>query len=423
MATKHWEGKAAAVAQVSKAQITTYDGAGTYTVTIGGVSHSEAADTDANTTIDNIVAALNLLTHPYFAAITWGEAGTDELQGTADTAGVPFTFTVSATGGTAAWGAVSDTTANVSPNDWSNADNWSDAAVPVNGDTVLIKDTDVSISWGIDQNAIDLAALTVDQSFTGSIGLRSSAFATSSDGLTVDSDATEYRDHYLKIGADDIEIGGHVGPGSPSGSTRIKIHNNEAGASNTIIHNSASAGEGTKPAIMLLNDNASGNIDVRAAPGGFGVAVDAPGETSTIGTLDVSQAGNSARVFIGGGTVFSTFEQRGGLNVVDVSGATNPVLTVHDGTLTIEGGIIIGTLSIYNAATVTDNHDVSSGAHITTLNVDGPTCELDWSKAGHARTVTTGNWNGGTIVADWDDITFTTLNLGERIKEIEVRAI
>lgn len=424
MATKFWEGKAAAVKQTATVQVTADDAATTYSITIGGVSISVAGSgTGVNDTATALHTALTGATHPYFAAIDW-TLSTDTITATAGTAGVPFTASSSATGGTGTIGAVTAGTANVSPNDWADGDNWSDGSVPANGDTVYVKDTDVSISWNLDQNTLDLVALIIEQSFTGTIGLRSSAFATSSDGVTVDADATEYRDTYLKLGADTIDIGQHLGPGEPTGSTRIKVHNNEAGASTLTVHNTAATGEGTKPAVLYLSDNASADVDIRKAPGGFGYAADAPGETSNADAIIVSETGNEATVFVGEGVDYATFEQRGGTNTIDITAAAATVdITVHGGELTIEGLGAIDQLNVYDAGQVIDNHSVSSGDNITTVTVDGETALLDWTQAGQARQVGTTNWRRGSISADWDDLTLTTLNLGQRLRTIEVADI
>jgi len=53
--------------------------------------------------------------------------------------------------------------------DWSDLNNWVEAAVPVSTDNVYIVSGSVDID-GIDVNAVALASLTVGQQYTGSIG-------------------------------------------------------------------------------------------------------------------------------------------------------------------------------------------------------------------------------------------------------------
>ena len=108
-ATLYWIGGADAVSQVATTQITAFDAATTYKVTIGGITVSVAGDTDADTTAAALKAALSGSDHPYFTAITWTVA-TDTITGTAATAGVPFVFSTSATGGTGTISAYSEDT-------------------------------------------------------------------------------------------------------------------------------------------------------------------------------------------------------------------------------------------------------------------------------------------------------------------------
>ena len=166
-------GSADAVAQVATGSIDTVDGTpanNTFIVTIGGVAVSVVGDTDVATTATNLRTALNASTHPYFEAITWsGSAG--DIIGTADAAGAPFIAALTETG--AGTGTVTDfaaTTASSGPNHWDTAVNWSLAVVPVNTDDVRIRDSDVTIAWGLAQSAVTLDTMKVDRSYTGRVG-------------------------------------------------------------------------------------------------------------------------------------------------------------------------------------------------------------------------------------------------------------
>ena len=238
MATKYWLGIADAVAQVDTGSIDSVDGTpanNTFIVTIGGVAISAVGDTDVATTATALRASLNASLHPYFAGITWsGTAG--DIIGTADTAGVPFVAALTETG--AGTGAVTDfaaTTASAGPNDWSTADNWSDGAVPGNADIIYVRENAINICWGLDQSAVNGVSIYPEKTFTGKIGLDRSGFATTSDGETLGATKPEYRQTYLKIDYDDLEIGKHTGQGTATGSDRIKVDNTNAGASTTTI--------------------------------------------------------------------------------------------------------------------------------------------------------------------------------------------
>lgn len=410
MATKYWKGNAPAVAQVSTGSIDSVDGTpanDTFTVTIGDQTVSVAGDTDVNTTATNLRAALNASTHPYFAAITWSGSG-GNITGTADTAGVPFVVALTQSGGTGTVTDFSDTTANAGPNDWSTADNWSTGTVPVNSDDVIIENSSVNIAYGLDQNAVSLTSLTIKKTYTGKIGLDAAVFAQSADGeTTTDSNEDEYRETYLKIGSTRIDLGEHFGPGSPSGSGRIKINQQISGTSDLIVHDTATTSAETGlPAVRYLASHASADVWIRSAPGGVGIAVDVPGETATVGTVSISDTSTTSKVQVGSGVTLTTFEQLGGQNYLDLGAATVTTVNVDGGTLTTEGDATITTLNV-NAGTCNANHIKSGGNAITTANVDGGT--LDGQASTEARTWATVNFDSGTIKGN-DSITVTTFN-------------
>ena len=405
--TLYWLGTADTVAQVATGSIDSVDGTpanNTFTVTIGGVAVSAVGDTDVNTTATNLRTALNASTHPYFAAITWS-GGTGNIIGTADTAGAPFIAALTETG--AGTGAVTDfaaTTASAGPNDWSTADNWDTGSVPVGADDVIIENSDVNIVWGLAQSAVDLGTLRIDQSFTGKIGLDRTNFATSVEGDTVSTtQKDEYREDYLDIGWATGDIGQNFGPGQPNGSTRLKLDNDKAAASVTTIHNTASSSAETGlPAIRLLAAHANANIIVRDAPGGVGVAVDVPGETSTVGIVSVS----NGSVFIGSGTTITTLEVQNGTVLLQAA-ATVTAINVDGGTVTTEGDYVITALNI-TGGTVNCNNIKTAGNAITTATITGGT--LNGGDSMETRTWATVNPDGGSIVADDGFITITTLD-------------
>jgi hypothetical protein len=420
MAIKYWEGKADAVAQVGTASIDSVDATpanNTFTVTIGGVAISAVGDTDVATTATTLRASLNASTHPYFAAITWSGT-TGDIIGTADTAGVPFVAALTETG--AGTGAVTDfaaTTASAGSSDWSTADNWSDGIVPVNADTIIIADSAVNISYGLDQNAVDLTLLTIEATYTGKIGLPYDLFTTSEDGDTTVATAYEYREDYLKIGADTVNIGQHNSPSTPAGSQRIKLNNDKAGAATMTVFRSASGSADTgKPAIRFLASNASIDIWIREAKGGVGIASDEPNETATVGVVSVSASESATKVFVGEGTTLTTYEQSGGTNILNAA-ATITMVEVNGGQLTIEGDYVITALNINNGI-IYDNHIKTSGNAVTTLTILAGT--LNFTKSAITRTIATLNPDGGTIIMDDDYVTVTTLDSPAGAKTISI---
>ncbi len=407
MATVYWEGTADAVAQVDTGSIDTVDGTpanNTFTVTIGGETVSVVGDTDVSTTAGNLVAALNASSNPYFSGITWSNPSSGDITATADNAGEPFTATLTETGaGTGTVTDFSNTTASSGPNDWSTAGNWSGGAVPVNSDDVIIKDSKVNILWGLDQSAVDLTSLTIEQSYTGLIGLPRKHFTTNANGSNFTETKVEYRQDYLDIGWTTADIGVMTGPGSANGSQRLKLDNDKAGASTTTIHNTAGqAKEDGLPAVRLMAANASADVYVRSAPGGVGIAVDAPDETSTVGTVSVSDTSSRSQVFTSNGVTMTTYQQNGGNNVVDAA-ATITTVTVDGGELRTEGTQASTSVNV-NGGTFIPN---STGTITTLTQTDGT---VDASQSNQARTITTYNPNGGTRIANDSYLTITTLN-------------
>lgn len=237
----------------------------------------------------------------------------------------------------------SETIANSGPNCWDVAGNWSTNSVPVTGDTVYISESNVSILYGLDQSAVTLAALNVDQTFTGTIGLP----RTNADGTTSYS---EYRDQYLKIGATLLNIGDKSGVGSE----RIKINLGSV-QSTVLITNSGDSPDGNTPAILLLGTHASNTININR--GSLGVAY-YPTEVATVATLRQAFFDNAAddtEVYLGTGVTVTDIVKSGG--VLDINSATTSfkqtagTTTVHAGAHTVLN-ILAGLLNYNSTGTL-----------------------------------------------------------------------
>jgi trimeric autotransporter adhesin len=350
MSTRTWLGHAPAVAQVQSWTLSgTWETTDTITLTINGKAVVfTAGSATIKTIVDAMVATYNALssaTHPEFAEMTASNVGDTAFVLTADTAGRPFTATMTTadSGGAAddqrIEGDVTATTgtasvANAGPNCWSTAANWSGGAVPVNSDDVVFENSAVDCLYGIDQNAVTLTSLTIKQSYTGLIGLpRTNATATS---------YVEYRDTYLKISATTITIG----QGDGSGSGRIKINVGTA-ATTAHILNTGTPKEAGIESVLLLGTHANNVVNV--SKGSVGIAVFA-GETSTVATLRVgyvsNQAGDSS-VRCGSGVTLTNISKSGGK--LDIASDTTAVtqsagdLYCRAGTptaITINGGTL-----------------------------------------------------------------------------------
>jgi hypothetical protein len=370
-----------------------------------------------NQTATDLRAALNASTHPYFSTITWsGSSGS--IIGTADVAGVPFVAALTKTG--AGTGTVTDfasTTANAGPNVWGTAANWSGATVPGAADTVILRQSTVPIAWDLDQNALSLTRLVIEDSYTGTLGLNRSTFALSASGGNPSSAATEYRQGYLAIQATTVEIGARNPGASALGASRIKIDNRKSAASTTIVyHTAASSADSGLPAVRLLAAHANADLYVLDAQGGVGVAVDAPGETSTLGIVSIADDTGVSRVQTGEGVTLTTWSQQGGTNELRAA-ATVTTVEVLGGELTIEGDYTITTLTIAGG-NVIDNHIKSGGNAITTVNQTGGL--LDGSQSTRARTWATVNPDSGSIRIDDSVVTITTLDKPAGLRTLTV---
>ena len=69
--------------------------------------------------------------------------------------------------------------------DWSVAGNWSPSGVPASTDDVIISAAyTVSITAGLNQSAVTLNSLTVEEGYSGAIGSKSADLQIATDALT-----------------------------------------------------------------------------------------------------------------------------------------------------------------------------------------------------------------------------------------------
>lgn len=381
MSSPRWLGNAAKVAQVDTLTVGgTIESGDKFLMTINGKTLTvSATDTSATTTATAIAAAWNALTatagYQEFAEITASpNAGVVTL--TADTAGLPFTVTVSTTESDD--GAAdnqtfvkSNVTASAGPNHWDTPSNWSTGAIPVNSDTPIIENSDIDILYGLDQSSVALSSLTIAASYTGKIGLPDRNI------LVQAAQYEEYRTKYLTIQCSSTTIG----DGAGTGSDRIKINNLSTQAALTV--RTTRTGSGFY-AVHWKGTHSSNTVSVS---GGSVAIAPVPSETATVSALDVT---GGASILVGSGVTLTTVTTSGG--AVSLSAAAT--------TLNQTGGI----LSHYAGAITTANVDGGelheySGATVTTYNVSTGG-RLDFSKSNKARTVTNCNRYGTGEIYD-----------------------
>ena len=402
--TLYWTGTATAVAQVGTVQITGNDAATTYILTVGSRTVSCAGSTNVNTTATALALAWNISTHPYFAAVT-AVASTDTITFTGDVAGVPYTLVSSKSGGTGTIGAYTATVACSGPNHWDTAANWSTGVVPANTDTVFLKDSSVSICWGLAQSAVALAYLKINKNYTGKIGLDRNVFVTSSDGATTTANVPEYRAQALAIGVADLTLGENQSPSNPAGSGRINI---DLGSTTTcicrILDTANSSADTGRPAIRFQGAKSAHKIYIEKAPGGVGFCTEIPGETGTFGEINVSDETGASKVYVGLGVTLTTFVQCSGQSIVKAA-ATITTMTIKGGTCTIRGDFTITNLNVYGG-TVYANQIKTAGNCLTTATLYGG--ELNMSGSNEPRTIATLTMKpGSTFACDGAYVTVT----------------
>jgi hypothetical protein len=405
-ATPIWIGNAPAVQQVGTFTVTAYDTATTYTLAIGGVAISTVGT--GGTTTTTATALKNLLAasaHPYFSSITW-TSNTNTITATATTAGVPFTATSSVNGGTGTFGAYTVVAASAGPSDWSTAANWSTGAVPVNGDDVVLSDSALNVAYGLNQSSVTLNSLRIMQSFTGLLGLNRSVFVTTADGVTTNSTYTEYRPLYLQVGLQGsklVVIGENNATGGTtlSGSKRIMLDLGSSDGALEIQNTNSNPAETSRPTVRLKCNNSALNCYVRSAPGGFGVAIDQNNETSTLGTIDITDVSGSSKVVTGLGTTLTAWNQNSGTNKLQAASAVSTI-SIKAGTLQTEGSFAATTINLYSGTF--KSHSTGT---ITTLNLYGGT--VDFTGSSRARTVTTLVFQSGSVASLTADMSVLTV--------------
>lgn len=377
MATLYWKGHAQAVSQVTTLTLAGTITSQTFSLIVGNITLKYASG--GSDTASDIATALqdqwNNSTHSYHIPITVS-ADAAVLTFTADIAGQAFVITAQTTG--SANLTFATPTPNAGPNDWSTPENWSSDSIPVNGDTVIFQNNSVPVLYGLDQSTITLAALFINQSYVGKIGLPDNIFTI--DTSTTDADACEYRQSYLTISANEIHIGKHAGSSTPSGAGRIKIDtgNNQT---HLHIHNTASTPSDNHHQTVQWIGNHADNV-VRILRGKLGIASNLPGETTTVKEIYVGSSGSlgsDADVVIGSQTTLDQLYQAGGSIILEADVNT---LEQTNGSLTTLHSLALTNVTLAGS---TDFQHIGDIANLTLRN----TANVDFSKQSTPRSINT----------------------------------
>ena len=290
------------------------------------------------------------------------------------------------------WTSTSSTDPTVGAN-WTKSDGTT-GAVPANGDNVYvvpIAGLTLASIGAADQHTIALASLTVSQGFAGTIGTSAAPGG------------------YWRVGAAILNLGSPVlDQSSPQGSTRIKIDTGSTSAVVNVYNTgnaTTSADIGFEPTRII----GSAITTINLYNGFFGVATNSPGETSTVGTVNVT----GGTCDLGPGVTWTTgtaASNNGAAGVLNVASAGTTLTTSSGATATATGS---GAITTVNAGGTTNLNNRSGGTDITTLNIYS-TGTADFSGNPSASTVATLNLYGGgmwqTDPANPNHVTATTLH-------------
>lgn len=368
MSTILWRGDAQAIAQVNTITPASVGIGNTFTVTINGksVTYTAAAATVADV-VNGLLALLNASQIAEFLEVTWTANGTSNLVATAATAGIPFTQTSSASGGTATLTTATTTTSS-GPADLGVAANYSTGALPTNGDDLYFENTSNPCLYNLNAlSAVTLNSLNVRSTFTGS---------SAAIGLPLNNanGYYEYRPTYLAVGATTINLFGGSGG---AGAGRIKINTGTVQTAINVFFTGSQLEAGI-PVFLWKGTNASNVATIYK--GTVGVAF-FDGESATLATLRVAYISNvngDAVVTCGAGATLTTITQDGGSLTTNSNVTT---LNQNAGSWIPNGAATTGTLKQTGGAT-----DYRSSGTITTLTGFGGSFDASKNPVGFTVT-------------------------------------
>lgn len=290
------------------------------------------------------------------------------------------------------WNSISSTDPTNSAN-WTKSDGTT-GTVPTTGDDVFIvpiAGLALASIGAADQHTIALNSLNVSQGYAGTIGTSAAPGG------------------YWQIGAAVLNLGIPVLDNSgPQGSGRIKIN---LGSTSSVVNvyntGSLSTDIGFQPTRIL----GTAITTINVSSGNFGLATNAPGEVSTVTTINVTGnlSGTGSVATCGTGVTWTTGTAASG-GTLNVASAGTTLTTSSGGTALATGTGLIGTV---NAGGTTQLNNRVGGTDVTTLNLYS-TGTADFSGNPSASTIATLNLTaGGALITDAanpDHVTVTTLH-------------
>jgi hypothetical protein len=368
MALCVWRGDAQARANIWHATPALVDIGDTFTLTINrkDVIVTATAATVANV-IGLFITAITAATDPEWQEVT-ATNGTTYLILTGPSDGKPVTITGTSTGGT---NTVNEITTATGPNWFSNTENWSGGAVPVDADEIDFGSSTVGCYYGLAQGTTTPA--TIRRPAGGPpIGLP-------------DWTGTywEYRDKYLALGnAADAQIMTIIlGEGEGSGGGRCKIDAADCQVTGIVHATGTSTDE--YPAFLFKGTHASNAFTIYK--GSVGIAV-LSGEVATVLTLTMgyeSSQDSDAEVICGKGVTLGTVVKNGGILTLGHETAVVASMTNYAGDATINGTSGVTVLIVRGGTVYYNTTGTLAGAPIVS-----ELGSLDFSRDLRAKTVT-----------------------------------
>jgi len=405
--TAYWAPNQALVAQVVTATFAVPNSVGnTYSATLNGktVTYSSVSGDTAALAATGLFNLLNVSTGiaAEFLEITWDNSVSAQIKATAKVPGTPFANVpgtaaglVFSTGNGLANGITTvNTTANASPSDVNDPQNWLRVtppapgvrAIPVNGDDVDVRNSSVAMLWNLDQlAAVQFQTYTRWQTMTGDIGLPEN----NPGGYA------EWRATYFKFSGPQgsVPAGGLVmilGQGSTGGGPSRERYN--VGSQPTTLTILAAGRAADDYGVRFLGV-ALANTFKLLGNVSLGIAM-LPGE---VANLSSSTLDGNASLGIGAGvtwTAASTLTMYGGSAVLNAAPAT---LSINSGarvsittdaltwaTITAQGGSTmtwfaggtITSLTMTTGSTLDKSQDLRT-LTITNSTIDGDTCSVN----------------------------------------------
>ena len=405
--TTYWAPNQASIAQVVTYTFTVPNSIGnTYNATINGktVTYSSVSGDTAALAATGLFNLLNVSTSiaPELTEITFANPSSGKITATAKTAGTPFAnvsgtsagLVLSTGNGLSGGITTANTTANASPSDVNDPQNWLRVTAPApgvrqlpqNSDDIIIANSSVPLLWNLGQLAsVQFNTYTRWQSFTATIGLPD----INPNGYT------EWRETYFKFSGPQgsVPSGGLamvLGQGNTgSGPSRERYNVGSQPVTLTILAAGSTEDEFGVRFLGVHTTNTFtllGNVSL-------GIAV-YPGETSNLSSCTVD---GGALLQIGEGvtwTASSTLTVFGGTLVLHAAPAT---LNLNNGaqatiaedaltwaTVTLRGGSslvclaggTITTLTLETSSSLDKSNDARA-LTITNSTIDGDTCFIN----------------------------------------------